>query len=315
MKPVWIGLISLAVVADAHAQESKPRTPGGGEPVAIERVLLEKMVMAKKIAVESRVTPGAPYTAEAVNESTQMLADGNRIVQKSVTRVYRDSEGRTRREEVAENGDVVNVAIVDPVAHASYVLDPKTRTAYRGSMMIAVPKVYEKGVPPTEADKRATEVDAAKLKAARDVDAAKLKAASEEEPALRGRGTIVTPVPLPPPPPPPPPPGYKGEMMSGSAQTSQEDLGRQTVEGVAATGTRTTWTIPANAIGNLQPIKIVSEQWFSPDLQLLVLTKHSDPRTGENVYRLQSIVRAEPDRSLFTLPPDYTLRESGIRKE
>jgi hypothetical protein len=53
------------------------------------------------------------------------------------------------------------------------------------------------------------------------------------------------------------------------------------VEGVAATGNRTTWTIPASAIGNLQPIKIVSEQWFSPDLQLLVLTKHSDPRTGE----------------------------------
>ena len=111
-------------------------------------------------------------------------------------------------------------------------------------------------------------------------------------------------------------PGYKGEMMmKESAETSKEDLGRQTVDGVAATGTRTTWTIAAGAIGNLQPIKIVSEQWFSPDLQLLVLTKHSDPRTGENTYRLQNIVRAEPDRSLFTVPPDYTLKESGIRKE
>jgi len=307
MKPVWIGLISLAVAAGAHTQESKPRTPGGGEPVAIEKVMLEKMVMAKKIAVESRVTPGAPYTAEAVNESTQMLADGNRIVQKSVTRVYRDSEGRTRREEVAENGDVVNVAIVDPVAHVSYVLDPKTRTAYRGSMMIAFPKVYEKGVPPTEADKRATEVDAVKRKMAQEKADQLEKERSSDVP-----GTMMV---KPPPPPPPPPPGYKGEMMSGSTQTSQEDLGRQTVEGVAATGTRTTWTIPANAIGNLQPIKIVSEQWFSPELQLLVLTKHSDPRTGENVYRLQSIVRAEPDRSLFTLPPDYTLRESAIRKQ
>ena len=307
MKPVWIGLISLAVAAGAHAQESKPRTPGGAEPVAIEKVLLEKMVMAKKAAVESRVTPGAPYAAEAVNESTQMLADGNRIVQKSVTRVYRDSEGRTRREEVTENGDVVNVAIVDPVAHVSYVLDPKTRTAYRGSMMIAVPRVFERGIPPTEADKRATEVDAVKRKMAQEKSDQLEKERTSDVP-----GTMMV---KPPPPPPPPPPGYKGEMMSGSAQTSQEDLGRQTVEGVAATGTRTTWTIPANAIGNLQPIKIVSEQWFSPDLQLLVLTKHSDPRTGENVYRLQSIVRAEPDRSLFTLPPDYTLRESAIRKQ
>ena len=70
----------------------------------------------------------------------------------------------------------------------------------------------------------------------------------------------------------------------------------------------------AGAIGNLQPIKVTSEQWFSPDLQLLVMTKHSDPRTGDTTYRLQGIVRAEPDRSLFTLPADYTLRESGIRQ-
>ena len=102
-----------------------------------------------------------------------------------------------------------------------------------------------------------------------------------------------------------------GEVKAGT----REDLGRQTIEGVSATGTRTTWTIPAGAIGNLQPIKIVSEQWLSPDLQVLVLTRHSDPRTGENTYRLQNIVRAEPDRSLFTVPADYTLKESGIRKE
>ena len=103
--------------------------------------------------------------------------------------------------------------------------------------------------------------------------------------------------------------------MRAAAESSKEDLGRQIVEGVTATGTRMTWTIPAGAIGNLQPIKIVSEQWLSPELQLLVLTKHADPRTGDNIYRLQNIVRAEPDRSLFTLPPDYTLKESGIRKE
>lgn len=101
---------------------------------------------------------------------------------------------------------------------------------------------------------------------------------------------------------------------TAAGSTSREDLGNQTVEGIAATGTRSTTTIPAGAIGNLQALKIVSEQWYSPDLQVLVMTKHSDPRTGETTYRLQSIVRAEPDRSLFTVPPDYTLKESGIRE-
>ena len=71
---------------------------------------------------------------------------------------------------------------------------------------------------------------------------------------------------------------------------------------------------PIGAIGNLQPLKVVSEQWFSRDLQLLVMTKHSDPRSGETTYRLQNIVRAEPDRSLFAVPADYTLKASDIRE-
>ena len=120
-----------------------------------------------------------------------------------------------------------------------------------------------------------------------------------------------------PPPPPPPPPGPEGRVVfekMPAGQTVREDLGRQNIEGVAATGSRSTTTIPAGAIGNLQPIQVVSEQWFSPDLQVLVMTKHNDPRSGETTYRLQSIVRAEPDRSLFTVPPDYTLKESKIRE-
>ena len=99
-----------------------------------------------------------------------------------------------------------------------------------------------------------------------------------------------------------------------AAAVTHEDLGRQNIEGVSATGTRSITTIPAGAIGNLQPIKVVNEQWLSPDLQVLVMTKHSDPRSGETTYRLQSIVRAEPDRSLFSVPADYTMKESGIRE-
>ena len=63
-----------------------------------------------------------------------------------------------------------------------------------------------------------------------------------------------------------------------------------------------------------QALRRIDEEWRSPELNLLVLTKHSDPRTGESSYRLQNIIRAEPDRSLFMVPPDYTVRETGIRK-
>ncbi len=101
--------------------------------------------------------------------------------------------------------------------------------------------------------------------------------------------------------------------MSRNGQVAHEDLGTSTIEGVTATGTLTTTTIPAGAIGNLQPIKVVSEEWFSPELKVLVLTKHSDPRTGETVYRLVNIVRAEPDASLFVVPAEHNLRKSEIK--
>jgi hypothetical protein len=109
--------------------------------------------------------------------------------------------------------------------------------------------------------------------------------------------------------------GLRGRGAGDGGQTTREDLGQQTVEGVLAAGTRTTRVIPAGAIGNLQPIKVISEEWMSPDLKVLVMTKHSDPRTGETIYRLSNIVRAEPDHALFTVPADYTLREPAIRRE
>jgi hypothetical protein len=87
---------------------------------------------------------------------------------------------------------------------------------------------------------------------------------------------------------------------------SHQDLGQRTIEGVMAQGSRTTTTIPAGAIGNDQPIRIVSEEWFSPELRVLLLTKHSDPRSGDTTYTLSNIVRTEPGRALFEIPADST---------
>ena len=85
-----------------------------------------------------------------------------------------------------------------------------------------------------------------------------------------------------------------------------EDLGAKSIEGLRVEGKRSTATIPAGKIGNQQPIRIVSESWYSPDLQTMILVKHSDPRTGDTVYRLTHIDRTEPPASLFQVPPGYT---------
>jgi hypothetical protein len=267
-------LAGVAGPAAAQAPEQiRVRQEATGKQIAEEGGAVRRQVqivgkMRERMAVEAKTTTGAPYSAEAVTESTQVLADGNRINRKVTTRVYRDGEGRTRREELDESGAVETVSIVDPVADTSYVVNPgpgalpgsdpasargggKSVTMYKRSVKIAGP------------------ADEAKLKA--EIDA--LEQPSRLERKSEGQGV-------------------------------REDLGTSTIEGLTATGTRTTTTIPAGAIGNLQPITVVSEEWFSPDLQVMLLTRHSDPRAGETVYRLLNVVRAEPDRSLFTIPAD-----------
>jgi hypothetical protein len=98
-------------------------------------------------------------------------------------------------------------------------------------------------------------------------------------------------------------------MDGDSKNFTTEKLGKQTVEGVEAEGTRTTITIPAGTIGNERPIEIVNERWYSAELQTVVMTRHTDPRSGENVYRLTNIERADPPHSLFEVPADYQMKE------
>jgi hypothetical protein len=99
----------------------------------------------------------------------------------------------------------------------------------------------------------------------------------------------------------------------GGEQGSAQDLGVRTIEGVRAQGTRTTTTIAAGAIGNFQPINIVSERWFSPELQMPVLVTRRDPRNGDTTYRLTNIQRNEPPEALFTVPSWYELVNGDLK--
>jgi hypothetical protein len=273
---------------------------------------------------------GAPYSAEAVTEMTQTLADGNRIVRSVTASVARDSEGRTRREQVlAAFGPWMpaeqpkSVIISDPVTGVSYMLDEKQKVAVKMPAAMSF-KIEGAGM------------DGARVmvggKPMRDVEVEKTihyKIEGKDAP--------------PPPPPPPPPPGVAGEagvavsaadgvgavsfvtstveaypaLPAGQHAVEQKSLGTQTIEGVEATGTQSIMTIPAGAIGNEQAIKIVSEQWYSPALQVVVLSKRSDPRTGEMVYRLTQLDRSEPAAALFQVPADYTVKdvESKMRRQ
>ena len=97
-----------------------------------------------------------------------------------------------------------------------------------------------------------------------------------------------------------------------AGDVSTENLGTQTIEGVPATGVRTTQTIPVGKIGNDRPISIVTEVWTAPELKgTVVLSKRNDPRTGDQTFKLTNIQRSDPDPSLFAVPADFKLTDNG----
>jgi hypothetical protein len=88
-------------------------------------------------------------------------------------------------------------------------------------------------------------------------------------------------------------------------------LGTQVMEGLTVEGTRTSSIIPAGQIGNDRPIETTTERWYSADLQVVVMTRSHDPRTGETVFRLTEIRRAEPAASMFVIPAGFHIEPSN----
>lgn len=373
-------------------QDGVPRQIGPAAP-GVEVPLIPDVVIAgtapagnyafaaSEMSFDSRVVKNAPYSAEAVTEVIQTLSDGNRIVRRSTTQIYRDSEGRTRREQAVTaigpwataNQGAQRIYINDPVEGVNFILDPRSQTARKMSSRFNTARIAPSVTPaagtistaPTRlrlsggglqgsATKRVQPSYPAVAKAAnasgsvqvqvtideagKVIDAqaisghpllreAAVEAARQwefnrtevEGRPVRAQGTLtfnftldtserqVREV--------------AGAMVAArpvasttrvNVETRKEDLGKQVIEGVEAEGTRSVSTIPAGAIGNERPIEIISERWYSPELQTVVMTRHSDPRSGETVYRLTNIVRSEPSPYLFQVPSEYTVQDDEI---
>ncbi|MEO6235954.1 MAG: hypothetical protein ABIQ52_03085 [Vicinamibacterales bacterium] len=277
MKTVQIATMMLLVGTTAFAQDEAARK------MATE--------VAARVPFE-KAMKGAPYSADTVIEGSQVLADGNRISRKTTGRVYRDGEGRTRREEDLPDGSV-GISITDPVAGFSSSLDPAKKIAWKTSaggadaIMGKLEATMVEGQRKIEVENAASQRQPSQRTTDQQAAEQKLVAAA------RGGG---------------------GTMARTTAPEATTPLEHKTLEGVLVEGRKTTSVIPAGRIGNEQPLTIVSEEWRSAELNILVQTRHSDPRMGESSYRLLNIVRAEPDASLFMVPPDYTVKETGIRR-
>jgi hypothetical protein len=92
-------------------------------------------------------------------------------------------------------------------------------------------------------------------------------------------------------------------------KTSTEQIGTDSIEGLAVEGKRVSTTFPVGSQGNDRPIVTTREVWTSPELKVTVLEKTSDPRSGDTTRRLTNISRAEPSADLFRVPADYKIED------
>ena len=221
---------------------------------------------------ERTVVKGAAFSADSVTEHFQTLADGNRMGRKSTAHIYRDSQGRTRREHELSRGNVQTpdgqppriIVINDPVGRVNYVIE--THTGIARKMELPPERVME----------------AMQRTMGGNAPFSVLMPASAAH-RRQAEGDSATPPP----------------------QPVREKLLPQTIEGVMAEGTRTTVTIPAGEFENEKPLVITHEEWYAPELHMIVLMKHNDPRFGETNFRLTNILRGDPAPELFQLPSGY----------
>ena len=247
-----------------------PAMPLGEMPLTVE-------FLSAEMAVGGKAVKGVPFSAQAVTEVNQALADGNRIQRKSASAIYRDSEGRTRREQTL-------MGLGPLAAPDGHALDGVHKRPGIGRQLRAR-RADERGA--QEHGRSHLSRRRSRVAKGYDETAAARRACGPSTCAPRFR-TAAAPQRI--------------------WRTRRESLGRQIIEGVQAEGTRTVMTIPAGQIGNERPIEIVSERWYSPELQTVVMTRNADPRMGETVYKLTGINRAEPPHSLFEIPADYTVK-------
>lgn len=295
-----------------------------------------------------RMVKNAPYSALAVSERLQQLADGNQIERRTRTASYRDSAGRTRLEVQDDKGNLRTVTINDPVANTTWILNPRTRSATR----LPRPDLSRIGAEAARAAAEAARTSAHAARSAADAARSAANAQRSRIEQMRKEGKL---------------PGVEvsegpngrqivvrrienkgggqretvrvievpalaagalsgadpqvlaariGPLVAGAAgdarwaaKAVRRDLGTREFDGVKAEGKLRSYEIPAGEVGNRAPIEVADESWYAPDLQVTVYAKHSDPRSGDYVYRLEDLKRGEPDSALFTVPADYTVRD------
>jgi hypothetical protein len=276
-------LVGLGIGSHAAAQDERRAA----------RVLTQTIGgSVETFTLDDRVIANVPFAADATTTVTQTLGDGTKIEQRTNAKIYRDSTGRIRREQTVIGLDRLNPAAAPQTTIAfdtipgdpmPYTLNPATKTARRA----------QRGVQWL--------TTAVGLNVGYTFRQPGTAPGIANIPVLDSSFTVSNRTRS----------GTQGAAVPPDIKPTEESLGTRQIEGVKATGRRQTTVIPAGRIGNDRAIQIVEEQWDSPELNMVISSRFSDPRTGVVEYRMTNISRSEPRADLFIVPSDYTVIESN----
>jgi hypothetical protein len=212
----------------------------------------------------------APFSAGVSTEYDHQLANGNHIHRETRGKVARDSQGRVRTE-TEVTSPISGVESAENIA----IQDPVLREVIHLDPHARVARVFHLS----------------------EMRSASVSASNSSLPAKQGSGSPVA-----------DPVGLNALFAHSDGRSIVEPLGLKLIEGVRATGTRTT-----RSTTNLQgePVTAVTEVWFSTELQMVLLSVSDDGESGRTVMRLTNIRRTAPNEELFRVPPEYTIRDSN----
>lgn len=293
IKEMNVNIRSVTLIGLALALAPLASAQSGQMAVSVAAPLKHVLGLRTESRIDAEPVKGIPFCATVTSDHTQVFADGNRIHTTDSSLVCRDSQGRVRREAqlnllgaVPQGAAPKIITIEDPVAGVRYLMDTTAKVAQKMPLM-------PPGLPA----------------------GATVKTGGGNVVFYSKSGSVDGPPDLPP----PPPPTIGAPVMmtervlmknapgADDNPPTTENLGDQTINGIQATGTRLTTTIPAGKMGNDQPINVVSENWYSSELKATVMSKHTDPWSGQLTTQFTNVNTSEPDPSLFTVPSDYKI--------
>lgn len=283
---LFFGITQAAVSAQTgtpepeNANENRIVVRSGAGVLPVLPLMFDPVTTADLF--NEKAVKNSPLAAEFQSETVRILPDNSpQLVSRVTTLVYRDKDGRTRREQkvpttsaagqpTGAGGTVsgsVNLAIeiYDPISGYGYTLYPATRTAVR----------YKQ----PEGLQRAAHVWD---KIPQDIEITSKDRYSNNQTKT-----------------------YK------IAPPVIETLAGQSIQGVQVLGKRFTSKIPMNAIGNDLEVETVHEVWYAPGLKMLVKSSTSNAQSGEHTFQLTRLSRADQPAALFQVPADYRVVEMG----